>query len=215
MAILNATQDPEYRPSPAGFAQHTYAAQQQYMPQQYYWNGQAIQPVFQQQTVGAEPSRRNDAPPQPTVAAPTLGFNQLAEQSRRNMMPMPQQQPQVQFQAQQQVAPQTTSPWAAQPQQQMPTMPVYGQQMASCNPEYSALYNFSTQLDRKQSVWDTTTTYTPVVAPVVNWAQAQQAPQMPAPQVTYLMCAAYPAQVQQPMQPNWEQMAKINFGVTD
>ena len=229
MAIFNPGVDPDYPVPSVGFVQHQCQPQQQLCQQQYYYNGQYVMPTYQQTSAWGAPntqtladSRRYDAVPTMT-SAPQMamgqqqqfGFNQLAEQTRRNMGFIPNPQPAQQAPA---------SPWAQQvqqpvPQQQvayvMPTM----QQPTCIQPDdrYYALASTHPSFDKSQGVWNTQAATTVQPVPVVNWGAAQQQPmqypgfQQNAGQVPMMM--AYPTQVAQPMHQNWEQIAQQNFAM--
>jgi hypothetical protein len=223
MAIFNSNPDPDYPVlNGAGFAQHTYN-QQQMGQQQFYYNGQNVTPMTYQQPVPTmqvmpmDQSRRYDAPvsawgnpqPQPQPAPQSaFGFNQLAEQSRRNMptLPAPQVQPTQQV-----------SPWAVQTQPTQPTIPVQPQFVApqpagTYDPRYSAIYQLHPSIDRKAGVWGVQEVHTPMMSSAINWNA--QPPQVPAayPQMTYPVTYQYPTQVQQSTVENWEQIAKQTWG---
>lgn len=227
MAIFNPNPDPDYPVlNGPGFIQHTYnqpLAQQQ----QFYYNGQAVVPTM----VPAQPampmmgnmnpmdqSRRYDAQPTPMMVPAqqpqqTFGFNQLAEQSRRNMTTIPNPTPQPA-----QTPAVVASPWSVQTQPaQVPAMtpqfaPQQAQPASMYDPRYSAIYNCHPSIDRKSGVWGVQEVYTPCMAPSVNWNAMQTTAPAQYPQMTYPAVYQYPQQVQQPMQTNWEQIAKQTWG---
>ena len=211
MSIFNVNPDPDYPVMDGpGFIQHTCqpfgcngSAQQQF-----YYNGQTIQPApMPQQSCGFNQpqfdSRRYDA--QPTAmpqSTPTYGFNQLVETTRRNQGAPTQ-------------TPQPSNPWGVQNQQ--PAMIPAPQQEsyypAAYDPKYSALYTGHPKIDSKQSVWGNQEVYSPIMPPTVNWGS--QAPVVPqyVPQYGYMNSQPiqYPQAMQQPIQQNWEEIAKHNF----
>ena len=227
MAIFNPGVDPDYPVPSIGFVQHQCQPQQQlYQQQQYYYNGQQVMPAYQpqQSTWGAPAmadSRRYDAvpgmapAPQMMPAQQQFGFNQLAEQTRRNMGFIPNQQP-----AQQ--AP--VSPWAQQAQQPAPQQVAYAMQPVQQQPtyvqpydRYAALAMTHPTFDKSQGVWNTQTPASVQPIPNVNWGAAQQQPmQYPSMQPNAVVVPAvmmYPQQAAQPIQQNWEQIAQQNFAM--
>ena len=214
MSIFNPNPDPDYPVSGGpGFIQHTC---QPYnvpnpMQQQFYYNGQNVQPVQQAPTFGYQQnpqqldSRRYDA--QPTAmpqSTPAFGFNQLVESRRNQPAPAP-------------VAQQPTNPWAIQPNTQ-PTQPMIPapQQNTYCpsmyDARYSSLYTCHPSFDKKQGVWGNQELYTTITPPTVNWgAQAPVVPQN-VPQYGYVNSPSMPtfpqAPVAQPIQPSWDEIAK-------
>lgn len=224
MSIFNTNPDPDYPVlNGPGFIQATY---QQYNnpymqaagAQQYYYNGQYLQPMYQPMHQPGFPvdSRRYDAPttPIPTQQPQqTFGFNQFAE-SRRN-----------------QVNPPVTSPWAVQTiQQPQPVMPVmqpqqfaapqtqvttvtYPSAYLTTNNPYPALTTCHPSID-KTNAWGDPKVYNPMPAPMVNWGNVGMQPVQVAPQQCgyALQTMTYPQPVMtQPIQQNWEEIAKQNF----
>lgn len=211
MAIFNPVAgpgtDPDYPVPSAGFAQHQCVAPQSMMQQSWYYNGQTVMPTTGSWGMTApqelQNSRRFDATPgmpvgQMAVPGQTPGFNQLAENSRRNMAAMPQPQ-------------QNVSPWA-QPAPAQPAM------YPSFQPEpydrYSALANYRSTFDKSQGAWLPSNTPSIQPVPVVNWNAAQQGQTYPAfaqPATTVPAMIVYPQQTAQPVQVSWEQIALQNF----
>ncbi len=224
--IYNTNPDPDYPVlSGPGFAQHTCQPYTAVIPnqQQYFYNGQTVmQPVG-----GVADSRRYDAPapqisamgaaPVQPTPAPTYGFNQLVESTRRNQGAPVQTAPVAQ-----------TNPWAVQPAAQPATIPAptYATQPVNPNggyyyssmndPRYDALRTCHPSVDKKQGVWGVQETYAPVVAPTVNWGAASVVPNNvlqygyvnSQPMVTYPQISTTP----QPIQPSWAEIAEANFG---
>lgn len=205
-SIFNVNPDPDYPVlSGPGFVQHTcqpYNVQQQ---QQFYYNGQSVMPTFQQPNM--MDSRRYDMPQQQPVmpvqqSAPTYGFNQLVENTRRNDAPA-----------------MTQNPWAvqpiAQPQQQPMMMPQPEPYIQPYDPRYSAIYQCHPSFDKKQGVWGTQEVYNPIMPPTVNWGAAPAAVPSQVPQYGYMTSQAMPTmqypQVQQPIQQNWAEIAMQNW----
>lgn len=224
MAIFNSNPDPDFPVmNGPGFIQHTCNPYpQQVQQQQFYYNGQVVQPIMQpqmQMNGGVGQSRRFDAQPSPmapTMPQASYGFNQLAEQSRRNMVTVPlqpAQQPVMMQPVQTQPQPMQTSPWAIPTQQQVQYQQFVPQQPDTTtmyDPRYSAIYQCHPSIDRKQGVWGNTEVCVPCMTPVVNWNGQPFATQ----QQTITYTTTYPQQVVQPMQTTWEQSAKQIWGKT-
>lgn len=203
MSIYNQNPDPDYPVlNGPGFIQHTCQPYAQ-VQQQYYYNGQYAQPIQQPMD-----SRRYAAPAQPTFATPTpaqpqptFGFNQLAEESRRNMSPIQPQQAQA-------------SPWsvptAAQQVQQQYLAPTPAIPQPTYDPRYAALYQYNPTFDKKSGVWNNSDVCNPYVAPAVNWGAAEIPVPAQPQQFQYQQPVFSPAQPQ--MQQDWEMIAKTNFG---
>ena len=211
MSIFNTNPDPDYPVSGGpGFIQHTC---QPYnvpnpMQQQFYYNGQSVQPVQQAPTFGfaqQTDSRRYDA--QPTAmpqSTPTFGFNQLVESRRNQPAPVPQNQ----------------NPWAVQSvSQPVQPMMVPAPQETYCpsmyDPKYSSLYQCHPGFDKKQGAWGTQELYTTITPPTVNWGASAPVIPQNVPQYGYMNSQPMPqfpqAQSTQPIQLSWEEIAKQNW----
>lgn len=228
MSIFTPNPDPDYPVSGGpGFAQHTcnYGQVQQQQPQ-FYFNGQTVSPVaFQPQVQTSwfgqlqQPvdSRRYDSQPvqiqQPVnvpAPAPTLGFNQLVEESRRNQQP---------------VAPapvQQQSMWGVQPSSQVQQCTYQAPQFnpapsytPAMNPDYSALYTLHPSFDKKHGVWGDTALMTPVAQPTIQWGAAPSVTPTNVPPYGQMNSIAYPSQIQPNVSTNWEQLALRNFNQTN
>lgn len=205
-SIFNVNPDPDYPVlNGIGFSQHTcqpYNVQAQ--QQQFYYNGQSVMPTFPQPNM--MDSRRYDVPQQPMMPqasqAPTYGFNQLVENTRRNDVP---------------AVPQ--NPWAVQPttqpQQPMMMMPQPETYVQQYDPRYSAIYQCHPSFDKKAGVWGAQEVYNPVMPPTVNWGSAPSAVPSQVPQYGYMTSQPMPVmqypQVQQPIQQNWAEIAMQNW----
>lgn len=227
MAIFNPanTTDPDYPVPSLGFAQHQCNSGQPVMGQQsWYWNGQAVMPVGQSGAWGGTApqanamadSRRFDT--MPGMQPQGFGFNQLAEQSRRNMPVLPPAPAQPAG---------ASSPWAQQaaavPQQFVAQPMIPQNQLACSQPAYSvypnqpydryaALATLRPSIDKSQGAWNASTQPITQVPPVVNWGAAQQQMQYPGTVQQAYAPMTYPQQAVQPVQLNWEQIALSNFG---